>query len=308
MSAAPVAKAIVQLREATAQAAWVQWSAIFTFASSRGKARSIVDPEALLLVSLALRDHEPRLWSAAVVWAQFGARLLSVQRAKNLVALFPESTSTRLAEFARLAVGDGGDRRWRSLLGKGSQPLSVSGRSREGTPRTEGGAALMLRLRLGLGVGIKPDVLAYLIGHAGGALSVHLAARATSYYPRAVRRAMEELAAADFIEQRPTTPVSYRVDNRKWGPLLGFEADEPPAWRSWAQIYAFVAAVDQWSRHLPGESFVLASEARDLMDAHGRALDVAIRLPQLAKYRGEAYLKPFLAGLRTTRASIEQLI
>jgi hypothetical protein len=308
MSATRVAKAIGKLREAAAQAAWVQWSAIFTVASSRREARSIVDPEALLLVSLALREHEPRLWSAAVVWAQFGAGLLSVQRAKNLVALFPESTRKRLGEFARRAMEDGGDGRWRSLLGKGSQPRSAAGRSREGTPRTVGGAALMLRLRLGLGVGIKPDVLAYLIGHAGGALPVHLAARATAYYPRAVRRAMEELAAADFIEPRPTTPLSYRVDNRKWAPLLAYDANEPPAWRSWAQVYAFVAALDQWSMNLPGESFVLASEARDLIDAHGRALDVTIRLPQLDKYRGEAYLEPFLAALRATRESIEQVV
>jgi hypothetical protein len=308
MSAARVAKAIAEVREAAAQAAWVQWSGIFTLASSRREARSIVDPEALLLVSLGLRDHEPRLWSAAVVWAQFGARLLSVQRAKNLAALFPDSARDRLGEFARLAMQDGGDGRWRSLLGKGIQPRSVPGRPRAGTPRTEGGAALMLRLRLGLGVGIKPDVLAYLIGHAGGALPVHLAARATSYYPRAVRRAMEELAAADFIEPRLTTPVSYRVDNRKWGPLLAFDPRHPPAWRSWAQVYAFVAALDRWSVDLPREPSVLASEARDLVAAHGRGLDVAIQLPHLAKYRGEAYLEPFLAGLHATAEFFEQVV
>jgi hypothetical protein len=308
MSAPRVAKAIAELREAAAQAAWVQWSAIFTLASSRREARSIVDPEALLLVSLVLRDHEPRLWSAAVVWAQFGARLLSVQRAKNLAALFPDAVRERLGEFARLAMRDGGDHRWRSVLGKGAQPRAVPGRAREGTPRTEGAAALMLRLRLGLGVGIKPDVLAYLIGHAGGALPVQLTARATSYYPRAVRRAMEELAAADFIQPRPTTPVSYRVDNRKWGPLLAFDANDPPAWRSWAQVYAFVVALDRWSPDLPSDSFVLASEARDLVDIHGRALDPVIPLPQLDKYRGVAYLEPFLAGLRATVEFLQEVV
>ena len=308
MSAPRVAKALVRLREAAAQAAWVQWSAIFTVASSRREVRSIVDPEALLLVSLALRDHEPRLWSAAVVWAQFGARLLSVQRAKNLVALFPRAVREQLGEFARLAMHDGGDGRWRSLLGKGTPPRSVPGRSRAAAPRTEGAAALMLRLRLGLGVGIKPDVLAYLIGHAGGALPVHLAARATAYYPRAVRRAMEELAAAGFIEPRPTSPASYRVDNRKWGPLLDFDPGDPPAWRSWAQVYAFVAALDRWAVNIPDEPFVLASEARDLVEAHGRALDAAIRLPQLDKHRGEAYLEPFLAGLQATVDFLQHVV
>src|SRR6266511_2110472 len=146
MSAKQVAKAIAGLREATAQAAWTQWSAIFTVAARGRPARSIVDPEALLLVSLALCDHEPRLWSAAVMWAQFGARLLSVQRAKNLVRLFPAEVAKRLGEFAALAMRDGGDQRWRSLVGT-MRPHKPKGREREGSPRVEGGAALMLRLR-----------------------------------------------------------------------------------------------------------------------------------------------------------------
>jgi hypothetical protein len=309
MSVQRVAKAIATLREATAQAAWVQWSAIFTVAASRRPARSIVDPEALLLVSIALRDHEPRLWSAAVVWAQFGAHLLSVQRAKNLSRLFPPATQERLGEFARLATQDGGDLRWRSLVQRGAGQETTRGRPREGAPRIEGGAALMLRLRLGLGVGIKPDVLAHLIGHAGGAMPVILIAKATSYYGRAVRRALEDLAAADFVEARPTAPISYRTDTRKWAALLAIDPSDPPAWRSWAQVYAFVAALDQWSRALPSDSrFVLASEARDLVDAHGRALDPVIRLPQLDKYRGEAYLEPFVEALEACVEFVEGVV
>src|SRR5512143_682174 len=206
MSAPRVAKALVRLREAAAQAAWVQWSAIFTLASTRREARSIVDPEALLLVSLALRDHEPRLWSAAVVWAQFGARLLSVQRAKNLVALFPLTVRERLGEFARLAMRDGGDGRWRSLLGKGTPPRSVPGRSRAAAPRTEGAAALMLRLRLGPGVGIKPDVLASLIGHARGALPVHLAA---AHVARILSSRHQEMGAAPRLRSRRPAGLAF---------------------------------------------------------------------------------------------------
>jgi hypothetical protein len=167
----------------------------------------------------------------------------------------------------------------------------------------------MLRLRLGLGVGIKPDVLACLIGHAGGAMPVILIAKATSYYGRAVRRALEELAAADFVEARPTAPISYRADTRKWSALLAIDPSNPPAWRSWAQVYAFVAALGQWSQALPTDSpFVLASEARDLVNAHGRALDPVIRLPQLDKYRGESYLEPFVEALKACVDFVEGVV
>ncbi len=307
MFAKQIAKAIAALREAAAQAAWAQWGAIFTVAASRRPARSIVDPEALLLVSLALREHEPRLWGAVVMWAQFGARLLSVQRAKNLAHLFPPLTRERLGEFAQLAIRDAGDQRWRSLVGT-TRPLKPKGREREGAPRVEGGAALMLRLRLGLSVGIKPDVLAYLIGIAGGLNPVILIARATSYHGRAVRRALEELLAAGFIESRPSTPVAYRVDNAKWAGLLEFDHRDPPAWRDWGPLFAFVVALDLWSQSLPDAPLVLASEARDLVAAHVRAFDGVPGVPMLDRYRAEAYVGPFVKAIEASTEFIAAVV
>ncbi|MGH2625679.1 MAG: hypothetical protein ACRDHY_03400 [Anaerolineales bacterium] len=298
MSIKHVAKAISDLREATAEATWTQWSAIFTVATSRRQARSIVDPEALLLVSLALRDHEPRLWSAAVLWAQFGARLLSVQRAKNLARQFPPMVRERLGEFAQLAIRDGGDQRWRSLV-CGTRVQRPSGRARTAAPRLEGAAALMLRLRLGLGVGIKPDVLTYLIGIAGGANPVILIARATGYQGRAVRRALEDLLAGGFVESRPGTPVAYRVDTTKWAGLLDFEPSQPPAWHGWGPLFAFIVSLDLWSGSMPDVPSVLASEGRDLMARHVRAFHGVPRLPTLDKYRGEAWIGPFVKTLET---------
>ena len=306
MSAKRVASAIARLREATAEAAWAQWSAIFTVAASRRPARAIVDPEALLLISLLLRDHEPRLWSAVVLWAQVGARLLSVQRAKNLAARFPAAVRERLAQFATLAVTDGGDQRWRSLAGRGAPPQRPSGRAREGALRVEGSAALMLRLRLGLGVGIKPDVVAHLLGHAGGAIPVVLIARATAYQGRAVRRALEDLVAAGFVESRPGSPALYRADAARWSGLLDFDPKEPPAWRAWAGTYGFIAALDEWSRSLPASAGVLASEARDLVGDYGQGIDGAIKAPMLDRYLGEAYVAPFVRAVEACTAFMER--
>jgi hypothetical protein len=298
MSAPSVAKAIAELREAAARAAWTQWSAIFSFAASKRQARAIVDPEALLLGSLALSEHEPRLQGVVGLWGLNQSRLLSVQRAKNLAPLFPAAVRERLAAFARVAMTRGGDLRWKSVVGRAAGSKAPEPRERQATPVLEGGAPLMLRLRLGIGVGIKADVIAYLIGVAGGRQPVLLIARATAYHGRAVRRALEELAAAGFVEARPTAPASYRVDTRRWAELLAIDADEPPAWRSWAALYAFVAALDEWSRRLPAKSdFVLASEARDIMFNYGVALDGAVRLPRLDHLRGEAFIEPFIEAL-----------
>src|SRR5438477_11182224 len=120
-----VASAIAQLREAAAQAAWTQWGAIFSFPATKRQARAIVDPEALLLGSLALSEHEPRLRGVVQLWARYESRLLSVQRMKNILPLFRGAVRERLAEFARLAVTEGGDLRWRSVASRSSGSKSL---------------------------------------------------------------------------------------------------------------------------------------------------------------------------------------
>jgi len=300
MSSQPVASNIAALREAAARAAWIQWGAIFSFAVDRRNAQAIVDPEALLLGSLALTGHEARLRRVARLWARYGARLVSVQRAKNMGRRFPPSVTEQLGEFARVAIVDGGDIRWRSVAGDARPTEPGSRREPQGNPVLEGGPALMLRLRLGFGVGIKADVVSHLVGLAGGGATVQHIAQATQYYGRAVRRGIEELVASGFIEARPTAPASYRVDLGRWAELLAIDADDPPAWRPWASLYAFVAALDAWvSRPTPESPFVLASEARDLATEHAAALESAgVRVSALSKHRGEGYLEPFGTALK----------
>src|SRR2546425_11168116 len=94
-----VAKAVERLREAAAEAAWTQWGAIFTVAAARKRAHAIVDPEALMLLSFALSDHEPRLASVIRVMVYGESRLFSIQRAKNLMSLYPITARERLREL-----------------------------------------------------------------------------------------------------------------------------------------------------------------------------------------------------------------
>lgn len=310
MSLQRIASAIAGLREAAARAAWTQWGAIFTSAAGRRPARAIVDPEALLFGSLALMHHEPRLGRVARLWARYGARLLSVQRAKNIARRFPPTVGEQLSEFAQLAVAEGGDIRWRSLAGESTEARPASRREPQASRVLEGGPALLLRLRLGFGVGIKPDVVSYLVGVAGGGSTVQQIAEATQYHRRAVRRAIEELVAAGFVEARSTAPASYRVDVGKWAELLAIVVDNPPAWRSWVDVYAFVAALDAWWRRpAPESAFVVASEARDLTAEHAAALESAgVRLTALGRHRGEAYVEPFGRALKDLGDFLESAV
>ena len=68
-----------------------QWVAMGAGAnpSSEGRARSIVDLEALVLLSLYHREHERRLADLVVWWARTGSRLTSVKRLLTIARRFP---------------------------------------------------------------------------------------------------------------------------------------------------------------------------------------------------------------------------
>src|SRR3990172_1251741 len=97
-----------EIVERTINGAWLQWRSLGSQVNATGRARYMVDPEALILISLALRDHERRLGDVLASWAASDAGGLSVQRMNNLAGKFPGRVKDRLAEFALLALEDGG--------------------------------------------------------------------------------------------------------------------------------------------------------------------------------------------------------
>lgn len=296
-----------QLRAIAAELAWRQWAALGQVAVSARQAQSIVDPEALLLLSLGLADRDGRIKRLIPWWAHVGARLLSVQRAKNLVAEYPPGTGAALGRFARSAVTDGGDHRWKALAGR-TDAGPARPKDLGAGPLVSAPPALMLRLRLAFGVGIKSDVLAFLLGTAGERCTVQQVAGATRYYPRAVRRALEELAAAQFAMTASSAPISYQVDEKAWSALLSLRGGPPP-WRPWQDVFAFMSQLLAWVEARAtarASDYLLSSKARDLAEAHGAAFDgfgVALRDP--GAFPGEAYLEPFTEA---TRQLVERLL
>jgi len=283
-----------QLKQSAIEAAWIQWKSLGSFVDAQRPARSFIDPEALLLISLVLRDHERRLWDVLASWARSGSRLFSVQRSKNLLARFPDSTESRLAEFAWIAKTDGRDSRWRSLAGQEPGPSFRNQDLRRPYPDVGEASALILRLRLGLGVGIAPDLLAFLISLQGGWATARMISTATDYSVYSIRRAADKIADARLIESTGSKPVEYRARIDAWSKLLNFDGDLPH-WRYWYQVYSFVA-------HLIGEGgewdglspYLLSSRLRDLAETHRDALSLnQIEVPEPMDFPGEAYLTAF---------------
>src|SRR5687767_7366853 len=107
------------LTDALLDLLWRQWHELGAPAARQksAPARSIVDPEALVLCSLAMVEREPRLADALVSWCAINSAHLSVQRLNNLARAYPASVPAELPALANVMVKVGKDLRWRSLAG-----------------------------------------------------------------------------------------------------------------------------------------------------------------------------------------------
>lgn len=272
-----VSEEISSAAQATAlDAAWRQWAALGAPVSADAPATSVIDPEALLLLSCALRERERRLDDVLAWWAGAGASLLSVQRVRTMADHYPPPARAGLAAFARAAL-EAGDGRWKPLAepSSGNELLSRGKRGRE--PRLATFPALMPRLRAAFGVGVKADVLAVLIAMGGADATVRALVRATGYTAAAVRRATQEMVAARVARSTSGRPTAYHVDPAVWSSFLAYGPDANTGWRHFAELFAFLADVVEWG-DAGDDGYVGASTARDIFVAHRPAFE-ANRIP-----------------------------
>lgn len=299
-SSAHIARASV---EAGLELTWAQWSALGSLAHSRrGSASSMVDPEALILFSLYLAQHESRLLDQVGWWAESGSRLTSIKRMKSICARVP-IWKKGLGSFARMAL-DSGDKRWQVHAVGGAGPTYRRGK---GPPRPSlvSGATVWLRLRTAFGVSAKADVLAFLLGIHGSKVVVREIADATAYTATAVRMAADDLARGRFIRRIDQKPAQYYVPPAPWADLL--QMDALPEWRFWVDTFAFMSEVAEWAQSVGQQEEprlrVVASRARDLVDKHMAVMhleSLPIRDPR--GLRGQAVLGVLQEMVDTTAA------
>jgi len=293
------------LQETAVGLAWTQWTSLG--GQVGGDARTphaVVDPEALVLFSCALRGREPRLWDLAAGLAATEPSLLSVQRVRNLAAAYPAAVKEALAEFGRIAVRDGKDARWTTLAIRGDVRAYRPGKVHLPSAGAMDRAGLMLRLRLAFGVTARTDVLSYLLATSPERASIAEVARATGYGPVPVRRALEAMAAAQVVQASSTRPARYYAPLDTWGPLLGVSKGAAP-WRFWHPLMVFLDAIlDALGADTePARTdYLWSSELRKLVESHWTALDLnRVKAPDPRRYLGAAYLEGFEETVRLLR-------
>jgi hypothetical protein len=194
-----MAKSKDELTRAVLELLWEQWTALgvsgWTLGpGARSSDASAVDPEALILMTAAMGDDDPRLRDEATDWCISYGQYLSKARLKNLlrIGVADESSFHGLAAtvnaHAHLGWPDGG-----------LAPRQYKPRARSAFVARGNTAAIRLRARLVFGVSARAELLVLLgTEPQWGSSASELAAR-VYYGRRNVVEALEALTLTGLV-------------------------------------------------------------------------------------------------------------
>lgn len=191
-----------QLEHALIDLAWSHWTAVGV-SGWRLAARSAnttedvaVDPEALILLTAALGDADPRLRDEATDWCVAFGRYVSKVRLKNLLRL---EVADQRAFYSFAATVNREARLGWPQNGERARPFKPTHRSElivRGQP-----SAIRLRARLVFGVSARAEILVLLASEQHWSSSASELAERVSYGRRNVVEALDALVRVGLVRQ-----------------------------------------------------------------------------------------------------------
>jgi len=211
---------------------WRQWTAIGVPGYSQTEESRVVDPEALLLLSLTVARYDARLFDEILDWTEVNGDFLNVQRLQNLLDQYGFQARAELGAVAEILSGKSSSApKWKKLASVKSKKIESSlflmkdGRlvptpgncdeifRRHGFLRPplhkrrlaqpfakQGMPSLLLRLRALFGINIRCEILCLL----GAYDEIHpsLIARLMGLGTRSVQNALVDMARSGAVQVR----------------------------------------------------------------------------------------------------------
>ncbi len=261
-----------QLREALLQLLWRQWSALGVAGHVASGGRSMIDPEALVLISTVFARHDARLFDEMFDWLRSNGEWINVLRLTRLQAEHDLGDASILGALAQHLTENSVHLKWKALL-KSAHPASeprplfphlallnqsdekfrrwgwlrapLENRGLSRPPRPNQPATFILKLRALFGRQSRAEILAWLLTHESG----HPAqiARETGYFRGSVQNVLNEFELSGHVFATRQGREKVFVTRRdQWRFLLTWDqADkaEFPRWLPWPNIFALIRAV-----------------------------------------------------------------
>jgi hypothetical protein len=261
-----------QLREALLQLLWRQWSALGVAGHVSGGGRSMIDPEALVLISTVFARHDARLFDEMFDWLRCNGEWINVLRLTRLQAEHDLGDASILGALAEHLAEDSVHLKWKVLTkaartkaaprplfshlvllnrtdekflhwGWVRSPLENRGLSRP--PRPNQPATFLIKLRALFGRQSRAEILAWLLTHESG----HPAqiARETGYFRGSVQNVLNEFELSGHVlATRQGREKVFVTRHDQWRFLLTWDQPDKaefPRWLPWPNIFALIRAV-----------------------------------------------------------------
>lgn len=305
--------------------AWRQWAQAGVSASAAGADRWAIDPEALILFTLAVAKRDPRLFDETLDWMATNRGMLSMQRLRNLSRRFPLDAA--LVGAVSAWVGDPVPSQVPREHGLPSRQIPVFSRDvlsfvrepdpvfaeygyirprvvrsgKSGEPDVKMHANFAFQLRHLFGPGSRSEVIRILLTFADGPLDAARISDEAGFAKRNVSATLASLVAAKVVKARWSGNERHFIAYRdKWAALLeiGPSSKFLPEFISWVHLLPACLEVIDWLDRVSeteNSDYLLSSQARDLIqriapDLAFAGLDIQLNFTD----HGAAYLPRFL--------------
>jgi hypothetical protein len=279
--------------------AWNQWAHLGVAAHMDHKEQRAADPEALLLLSLEVGRHDPRLFDEVLDWGRLNGSLLSTQRLRtlcrglqveeDLVGAFLDWTAAQNPSlpWARASKRDVDSKReGRDLFLIDLDPIFVerpdptflrhsyrrpiakpSLKSIE--PLVRRPSCLALRLRQLFGVGVRAEALRHLLTNPEQRFTAHEVSETAAYARRNVHEALTSLEKAGvLLGSRQGNERVYALRRRAWEEFLLIPPGDWPDFMDWIRLFRATLGLFRWSggSGIRGSEYLRESRTRELVD------------------------------------------
>jgi hypothetical protein len=300
--------------------AWRQWAQIGVSATVEGADRWAVDPEALILFTIGIARRDPRLFDEMLDWMAFNHELLSTQRLRNLAGRFPLPSGlvAAVTAWTRQTAPESSPVRDQALHAQDKQPVfspdvlafiprpdptfAEHGFIRPPAARTGKAHApdpalpvnLSFRLRHLFGPGGRSETIRVLLTYPDGRLDAARIADEAGFAKRNISDVLASLTASGVIKATWSgNERRFTAYRERWALLLDLADADMPSFVSWTHLLPAALQIILWldeKADTAESEYLIASQARSLLDRLARDLEAADIDIQQRPARGAAYL------------------
>lgn len=313
---------------------WSQWSSLGVPGVKGSDAKSVIDPEALLLLTCSIGRYDPRLFDEMMTWLYTHGRFINIQRLRAIINKYDFSGTRVLSAIAKIVSKKTSMKKWGVLIDENNKSISPESLffMKEGSSIPQYGSEdkdfanfglmrgpfkidhqandviatktnVVYQLRSLIGANARCEIITYLMSCESSHPSQ--IARDTCYYQKTIQDALIDMVCSGliFVESRGKEKL-YHVKKRLWIDfLLGHTAEL--RWINWVPI--FLAYEHIWAQISNAEFFDLSpiaqsSELRRIMievTPHIQRANFGHKISDTKKYLGTDYSNIFMSDIMT---------